>query len=70
MEELVALHDTPLGIEDLPDAQSLVVTRGEIAFEHVTFWYGGHPTPLYRDLDLPHPLRRKACRPSGPRRPS
>ncbi len=52
MEELVALHDTPLGIEDLSDAKPLVVTRGEIAFERVTFWYGGHPTPLYRDLDL------------------
>ncbi|MFD1108389.1 ABC transporter ATP-binding protein [Pseudoroseomonas ludipueritiae] len=52
MEELVALHDAPLGIEDAPDARPLAVTRGEIAFEHVTFRYGGHPTPLYRDLNL------------------
>jgi ATP-binding cassette, subfamily B, bacterial len=52
MEELVALHDTPLGVEDRPDAKPLVVSRGEIAFEHVTFRYGGHPTPLYRDLNL------------------
>jgi ATP-binding cassette subfamily B protein len=52
MEELVALHDTPLGVEDLPNAKPLVVSRGEIAFEQVTFRYGGHPTPLYRDLNL------------------
>ena len=52
MEELVALHDMPLGIEDGPDARSLQVTRGEITFEDVTFRYGGHPTPLYRHLNL------------------
>jgi ATP-binding cassette, subfamily B, bacterial len=52
MEELVALHDTPLGVEDRPDAKPLAVSRGEIAFEHVTFRYGGHRTPLYRDLNL------------------
>jgi ATP-binding cassette subfamily B protein len=52
MEELVALHDTPLGVEDLPDAKPLAIARGEIAFEHVTFHYGGHLTPLYRDLNI------------------
>jgi ATP-binding cassette subfamily B protein len=52
MEELVALHATPLGIADAPDARPAVVTRGEIVFEHVTFHYGGHATPLYRDLNL------------------
>jgi ATP-binding cassette subfamily B protein len=52
MEELVRLHETPLGVEDLPEARPLAVTRGEIAFERVTFHYGGHKTPLYRDLDL------------------
>jgi ATP-binding cassette subfamily B protein len=52
MEELVALHATPLGIEDAPAARALRVTRGEIAFEDVTFHYGGHRTPLYRNLEL------------------
>jgi ATP-binding cassette subfamily B protein len=52
MEELVALHDTPLGIEDDALARPIAITRGEIAFEHVTFQYGGHTTPLYRDLNL------------------
>jgi ATP-binding cassette subfamily B protein len=52
MEELVALHDTPLGIDDAPDARPIQVTCGEITFEDVTFRYGGHPTPLYRHLNL------------------
>jgi ATP-binding cassette subfamily B protein len=52
MEELVALHDTPLGVEDRPDARPIAITRGEIAFEHVTFRYGGHSTPLYHDLNI------------------
>ncbi|MFZ6763695.1 ABC transporter ATP-binding protein [Pseudoroseomonas sp. WGS1072] len=52
MEEMVALHATPLGIEDGPGATPIAVTRGEIAFERVTFRYGGHTTPLYRDLSL------------------
>jgi ATP-binding cassette subfamily B protein len=52
MEELVALHDTPLGIEDQAGARPIAITRGEIAFEDVTFQYGGHTTPLYRDLNL------------------
>jgi len=52
MEELVAMHDTPLGVEDLADARPLSVKRGEIVFERVDFRYGGHPTPLYRDLNL------------------
>ncbi len=52
MEELVALQATPLGIADRPDARPLQVTQGAIAFEQVSFRYGGHPTPLYRDLSL------------------
>ncbi len=52
MEELVALHHTPLGIEDPADARPIAITRGDIRFEHVTFRYGGHPTPLYSDLSL------------------
>jgi ATP-binding cassette, subfamily B, bacterial len=52
MEELVALHATPLGVEDAPGARPIAVGRGEIAFERVTFRYGGHAEPLYRDLDL------------------
>lgn len=52
MEEMVAMAAAPLGIEDHPAAQPIRITRGEIAFRHVGFRYGGHSTPLFRDLDL------------------
>jgi ATP-binding cassette subfamily B protein len=52
MEELVALHGQPYGVPDRKDAAAMAVTSGEIAFEHVTFHYGGHAEPLYRDFSL------------------
>ncbi|WP_423065856.1 ABC transporter ATP-binding protein [Devosia sp. CN2-171] len=52
MEELVALDDQRLGIEDRPGAKPMTVTDGAIAFEHVDFHYGAHLQPLYRDLDV------------------
>jgi ATP-binding cassette, subfamily B, multidrug efflux pump len=41
----------PHAIVDRPDAKPLVVTKGEIRFEHVTFAYGGK-TPVIDDLSL------------------
>ena len=52
MEELVALHDTPLGVEDRPGARPINIIRGAITVERVTFGYGGHPVPLYRGLSV------------------
>lgn len=52
MEELVALHDQPLGIEDRADAEPIRIGAGEVRFADVTFRYGGHETPLYEQLDL------------------
>ncbi len=52
MEELVALDDQNLGIEDKPGAKPMTVTAGAIDFEHVDFHYGAHLKPLYRDLDV------------------
>ncbi|MGJ3263109.1 MAG: ABC transporter ATP-binding protein [Salinarimonas sp.] len=52
MEELVAIMEAPLGVVDRPDARPIAITRGEIAFERVTFHYKGHDTPLFRDLDV------------------
>jgi ATP-binding cassette subfamily B protein len=52
MEELVALHAQPLGIEDKADAVPMVVGAGEIRFEDITFHYAGHETPLYKDFDV------------------
>ena len=52
MEELVAMHDQPPGVEDRPAARIAHITAGQIAFEHVDFQYGRHATPLYRDLSM------------------
>ncbi len=50
MEELVAFHDQPLGVDDVPDAPPLRVARGEIRFDGVHFHYGRHLAPLYAGL--------------------
>ncbi len=52
MEELVAMHGQPYGVPDRKGATEMAVTAGEIAFENVTFHYGGHVEPLYRDFSL------------------
>ncbi|MDM9561533.1 ABC transporter ATP-binding protein [Bordetella petrii] len=52
MEELVSLHAQPLGVADRPGAGPIAIERGEIRFEHVTFRYGAHATPLYDDFSV------------------
>ncbi|WP_316358510.1 ABC transporter ATP-binding protein [Devosia sp.] len=52
MEELVALDKAELGVNDRPGAKAIAIGKGEIAFDHVTFQYGAHPTPLYRDFSV------------------
>jgi ATP-binding cassette, subfamily B, bacterial len=52
MEELVAIHDEAIGIADAADAQAIDIAGGRIAFEDVTFHYGGHRTPLYDGLSV------------------
>lgn len=59
MEELVELHDQPLGVEDRPDARPLSAEAGEIRFDHVTFRYGRHATPLYEDLGVTIPAGQR-----------
>ena len=52
MEELVAIHRDPLGIEDRPDARPIAIEEGRIEFERVGFHYAGHDKPLYADLSV------------------
>jgi ATP-binding cassette, subfamily B, bacterial len=52
MEELVALSAMPLGVADRPDARTIAIAGGLISFERVTFHYGQHAEPLYRDLTV------------------
>jgi len=50
MEELVELDSQPLGVADRPGARPIVIEEGRIAFDRVTFHYGSHALPLYRDF--------------------
>src|SRR4051812_26853717 len=52
MDELVAIHDEPLGIADAVDARPIAIERGELVFDDVTFHYGGHHAPLYDGLSV------------------
>ncbi len=59
MEELVKLHDEPLGVADHEAARPIRIDSGEVRFEHVTFRYGGHATPLYSALDVVIPAGQR-----------
>jgi ATP-binding cassette subfamily B protein len=59
MEELVQLHDQPLGIADLPDARPIAIEGGAIRFDDVTFHYGGQAAPLFEHLDLVIPAGQR-----------
>jgi ATP-binding cassette, subfamily B, bacterial len=52
LEELVALHSQPIGIEDRPGAPAIRIGGGAIRFDDVTFHYRGHASPLYRDFSV------------------
>ena len=52
MEELVNLHAQPLGIADRPGAGPIAIGDGHIRFDDVTFQYGAHTSPLYRDFSV------------------
>jgi len=52
MEELVNLHAQKLGIADRDGAGPIAIGEGHIRFDKVTFQYGSHPTPLYRDFSV------------------
>ncbi|MGE0282421.1 MAG: ABC transporter ATP-binding protein [Rhizobiaceae bacterium] len=52
MEELADIMRHPLGIEDRAGAKPIRVVDGEIVFDRVTFHYGSHREPLYRDFSV------------------
>ncbi|RWX68413.1 ABC transporter ATP-binding protein [Mesorhizobium sp. M4B.F.Ca.ET.089.01.1.1] len=52
MEELVDFQAEPLGIEDRPAAGPIRINDGRIRFHRVTFHYGNHRLPLYRDFSV------------------
>ena len=52
MEELVDMQAQPHGVADRPGARPIRIGAGGIEFENVTFHYGNHLTPLYRDFSV------------------
>lgn len=59
MEELVQLHDEPLGVADRADAQPIRITDGAIRFEDVTFRYAGQDAALFNGLDVTVPAGQR-----------
>ncbi|MGY3079377.1 ATP-binding cassette subfamily B protein [Bradyrhizobium sp. LM6.10] len=52
MEELVAIHDGPIGIGDVADARPIAINGGAIVFDNVSFQYGDEEAPLYDKLSV------------------
>jgi ATP-binding cassette, subfamily B, bacterial len=52
MEELVNLQFEPLGVSDTPGAPALLVKRGAVEFEDVTFRYPNQMRPLFDQFSL------------------
>ncbi|PXA98063.1 multidrug ABC transporter ATP-binding protein [Nostoc sp. 3335mG] len=52
MEELVELHDEPLGVADRAGARPIEVVGGAIRFDGVRFRYPGQERALYEDLNV------------------
>ena len=52
MEELVDFQSQAFGVADRPGAGRMTITAGKIAFEGVTFHYGGHTEALYKDFSV------------------
>ncbi len=59
MEELVALHEEPLGVADRADARPIVIEAGAIRFGDVTFRYAGQDRPLYEHLTVTIPAGQR-----------
>lgn len=59
MEELVDLHALAPGVADAQEARPLAVPGGEVRFDTVTFHYGLHAAPLFRDLDVTIPAGQR-----------
>lgn len=52
MEELVEMQAQPHGVADRSGARAIRIGNGGVEFENVTFHYGSHHLPLYRDFSV------------------
>lgn len=54
-ERILNLLNSPIEVQDAPDAIEMPSIRGEIRFENVSFHYSDDPTPVLRNIDLKIP---------------
>jgi ATP-binding cassette, subfamily B, multidrug efflux pump len=51
-ERITGLLDTPIEVQNAPNARELPTIRGEVAFEQVSFHYSDDPAPILINIDL------------------
>jgi ATP-binding cassette subfamily B protein/subfamily B ATP-binding cassette protein MsbA len=51
-ERIFGLLDTPVEVQDAPEAIQAPLIHGQVTFDHVSFHYSDDPTPVLQDIDL------------------
>ena len=59
MDDVLDFRDAEYDIDDRPGAKPLVVTRGRLSFEDVTFKYKGGGAPVFEHLSLEIPAGQR-----------
>ena len=59
MDDVLEFREADLQVADVPDARPLVVDKGRIGFDHVTFRYSGANAALYEDFSLVIPAGQR-----------
>ena len=59
LEELVAFHDEPLGVENRPGATEMAIVRGDIQFDQVRFCYPALDRQVYDALSVRIPAGQR-----------
>lgn len=59
MDDVLEFRDAGLQVADAPDARDIVVDKGRIEFEHVSFRYSGQSKALYEDFSLVIPAGQR-----------
>jgi ATP-binding cassette subfamily B protein len=49
-EEMIELLGTPQDVADAPDAKAIIVSKGEVVLDRVTFAYEQQPNPVFKDF--------------------
>lgn len=61
MEDVVYFWKTDIAVKDKPDATLLKKSKGEIAFDRITFAYNNLDEPVYQDFSIDIPSGQKVA---------